>query len=63
MSQDVSFRRKIIYVAAIALLLFPLFLLGQPATTRSRAVSWPNCGPSTIWGSPIWARSIRPARP
>ena len=35
MSQDVSFRRKIIYVAAIALLLFPLFLLGQPATTRS----------------------------
>ncbi len=35
MSQDVSFRRKIIYVAMIALLLFPLFLLGQPATTRS----------------------------
>jgi hypothetical protein len=35
MSQDISFRRKIIYVAAIALLLFPLFLLGQPATTRS----------------------------
>jgi hypothetical protein len=35
MSQDVSFRRKIIYVAAIALLLFPLFLLGQPATTTT----------------------------
>ena len=35
MSQDVSFRRKVIYAAAIALLLFPLFLLGQPATTTT----------------------------
>ncbi|MCH5374699.1 MAG: hypothetical protein JJ992_12045 [Planctomycetes bacterium] len=35
MSHDASFRRKVIYGAAIALLLIPLFLLGQPATTGS----------------------------
>lgn len=35
MSRDISFRRKIIYVAAIALLLYPLFRLGQPATRTS----------------------------
>ncbi len=32
MSHDQSFRRKIIYIGAIVLLLFPLFWIGQPAT-------------------------------
>ena len=33
MSQDLAFRRKVIYIAIVALLLYPLFRLGQPATT------------------------------
>jgi len=32
MSQSISFWRKVIYVAAIALLLFPLFYIGRPAS-------------------------------
>lgn len=32
MSQSISFWRKVIYVVAIALLLFPLFLIGRPAS-------------------------------
>ncbi|MCH2124849.1 MAG: IRE (iron responsive element) [Pirellulaceae bacterium] len=32
MNQSAATRRKVIYIGAIALLLFPLFLLGQPAT-------------------------------
>lgn len=32
MSQSISFWRKVIYVAAIALLLFPLYFIGRPAT-------------------------------
>jgi hypothetical protein len=35
MSQDVSFRRKVLYIAAIALLLYPLFRIGQPATPEN----------------------------
>ncbi len=35
MSRDISFRRKVIYVTAIALLLYPLYRLGQPATHTS----------------------------
>ena len=35
MSQNITFVRKVIYIVAIALLLFPLFLLGQPATRDS----------------------------
>ena len=33
MTQNASFIRKIIYGCGIIVLLFPLFLLGQPATT------------------------------
>lgn len=32
MSQDVTFRRKVIYIAVIAALLYPLFRIGQPAS-------------------------------
>lgn len=32
MSQNLSFRRKVLYIAAIGLLLIPLYRLGQPAT-------------------------------
>ena len=35
MSHDLSFRRKIIYIITIVLLLFPLFWIGQPATRNS----------------------------
>ncbi|MHB8969837.1 MAG: hypothetical protein ACYC3X_08775 [Pirellulaceae bacterium] len=35
MTQNASFIRKIVYGCAIVLLLFPLFLLGQPATSSS----------------------------
>ena len=35
MSQDLSFRRKVIYIVTIVLLLFPLFWIGQPATRNS----------------------------
>ncbi len=35
MTQNASFIRKIIYCCAIVVLLFPLFLLGQPATSPS----------------------------
>jgi hypothetical protein len=35
MSHDVSFRRKVLYIAAIALLLYPLFRIGQPATPEN----------------------------
>jgi hypothetical protein len=35
MSQDVSFRRKVIYTVVIVLLLFPLFWIGQPATLEN----------------------------
>ena len=34
MTQNASFIRKIVYGCAIVVLLFPLFLLGQPATRR-----------------------------
>jgi len=36
MNQQRLFKRKIIYFAAIAALLFPLFALSQPATTKSQ---------------------------
>ena len=32
MIQNVSFRRKVLYLAVIALLLFPLYMIGRPAT-------------------------------
>ncbi|MHB0956969.1 MAG: hypothetical protein ACYC0X_13605 [Pirellulaceae bacterium] len=35
MTQNASFIRKIVYGCAIVVLLFPLFLLGQPATSSS----------------------------
>lgn len=35
MSQEISFWRKVIYVGAIVLLLFPLFWIGQPATRKT----------------------------
>ena len=35
MTQNANFIRKIAYGCAIVLLLFPLFLLGQPATRSS----------------------------
>lgn len=35
MSQDISFWRKVIYVGAVVLLLFPLFWIGQPATRKT----------------------------
>ena len=35
MSQEFSFWRKVVYVGAIVLLLFPLFWIGQPATRTS----------------------------
>ncbi len=35
MSHDQSFRRKIIYIGTIVLLLFPLFWIGQPKTLSS----------------------------
>ncbi len=33
--QKIAFRRKIIYIAAICLLIVPLFAMGQPSTTSS----------------------------
>lgn len=35
MNQDVAFRRKVIYIAAIAALLYPLFRIGQPASVTA----------------------------
>ncbi|NLF70635.1 MAG: hypothetical protein GX575_16510 [Candidatus Anammoximicrobium sp.] len=35
MSQEISFWRKVVYVGAIVMLLFPLFWIGQPATPKS----------------------------
>lgn len=35
MSQEISFWRKVVYVGAIVLLLFPLFWIGQPATRKT----------------------------
>ena len=37
--REKSFRRKIIYLVAIAVLLVPLFWLGHPATTDSEKSS------------------------
>ena len=37
MTQNASFIRKIVYCCAIVVLLFPLFLLGQPATSSQVA--------------------------
>ena len=35
MNRNNPFVRKVIYISAIMLLLFPLFVLGQPASTTS----------------------------
>ncbi len=42
MSQDVAFRRKVIYIAAIAALLYPLFRIGQPASRSSQGEANPG---------------------
>jgi hypothetical protein len=42
MSQDVAFRRKVIYIAAIAALLYPLFRIGQPASKTSEGETNPG---------------------
>ncbi|MFV1965759.1 MAG: IRE (iron responsive element) [Pirellulaceae bacterium] len=35
MIRNVSFQRKVLYLCGIALLLFPLYMIGRPATSRS----------------------------
>ena len=44
MTRNESFRRKIIYIAAIALLLIPLSFISQPATIKK------DGGESTVGG-------------
>ena len=52
MTQNASFVRKIVYGCAIVVLLFPLFLLGQPATSsvdwrrpgRQSGIEWRRAG-------------------
>ena len=62
MSQDLTFRRKVIYIAIVALLLYPLFSAG-PAGDRRRSPGGvlAQLRPSTACPRPTWAKSIRPA--
>ena len=47
MTQNASFIRKIAYGFAIVVLLFPLFLLGQPATSSSGSTTEEGGGGSS----------------
>jgi hypothetical protein len=47
MTQNASFIRKIVYCCAIVVLLFPLFLLGQPATSSQGGAAGEGQGATT----------------
>ena len=74
MTQNASFIRKIVYCCAIVVLLFPLFLLGQPATSSRNTAAdagqaqrpaeyWRACGPTTVCLRRSWDRLTLPAKP
>ena len=63
MNSQRAFVRKIIYLVAIVLLLGPLFLLGHPATSATKAgkgataAGWPSCVKRSTSPPPMSARS------